>query len=664
MNCKPAFSSKIGAYLSAPFLQSLKYLFQVHVTALVAMSLFRLLMLWALWEQLPIDVRHAPGMHCQALLRGVWFDNVVACYILILPLFAVSLAALFGYYGRRLIRPIGIFFGVAYSLVFMACAGNIPYFSYFTKVLNSSIWNWAEHGGTTLGMIFGETSYYLYIGSFVLMSLLFCWTLQRLGKAWRTATEDTATSSHKWQTRGTSVVLGIALCGLCLFGIRGRMGYNPIKISAAYFCESPILNQLGVNPMFCLLQSTLDDRRAENKRLQLMDDAQAVAQVQQALGRQGISGISPIARKVVADSAAKKQNVVMILMESMSAKLTGTLAGTSLTPNIDRLAAEGLSFTNCYSSGNHTNHGLYATLYSFPSILKRNAMKGSAIPNYSGLPTVLANNGYHTMFFMTHESQYDNMNAFLRTNGYQDIYAQEDYPKEKIANHFGVSDDYLFEYALPVLKKSHENGTPFFATLLTISNHPPYVFPEGFKPQAATTEEQIVEYADQCIGDFMQAAAHEPWFENTIFILVGDHGKMVGQADCELPEAYNHVPLIFYGHGIAPQVNAAWAGQVDIAPTLLGMLNISYTQNNFGVNLLTEQRPCIFYSADNTIAARNEKYLYVYNPDAEQEFCYDIQGERPQVVPMNSEHQALRSYCYSMLQATETLVKEGKTLDH
>lgn len=663
MTSRLALTTKLQKYISDHFLHGLKYLLRVHLMALGVMSAFRLLMLCTVWGQLPEDVRHAPGMHAQALLRGIWFDNVVACYILALPLLVVTVAGALGYYGGKLVRPIGIFFGTAYCLVLMACAGNIPYFAYFTKVLNSSIWNWAEDGGTALGMMFTEVSYYLYIAAFFLSFALFCWLLQRFGRSWRHATSVVAIPSHRWVTSISNLALGLVLCGLCMFGIRGRTGYNPIKVSAAYFCDNPIMNQLGVNPAFCLLQSTLDDRRAENKRLHLMDDDKAVAQAQELLGRKGISNISPIARDIKAIKAPTRQNVVLVLMESMSAKLTGTLGGTSLTPELDKLAKNGLSFTNCYSAGTHTNHGLYATLYSFPSIMKRNAMKGSAIPNYSGLPTVLAHEGYHTLFFMTHEAQYDNMNAFLRTNGYQGIYAEEDYPKEKIANHFGIPDDYLFEYALPVLRRSHEAGRPFFATLLTISNHPPYVLPKGFKAQSKETEMQIVEYADRCIGDFMRRAAQEAWYENTIFVFVGDHGKMVGQADCELPESYNHVPLIFYGKGISPQTNTSWAGQVDISATILGMLGISYTQNNFGVDLLQEQRPCIFYTADNTVAARSEKHLYVYNPDAEKEFCYDIQGSSPQPVAMNEEHQQLKEYCFSMLQATEVLVEQGKTQD-
>lgn len=99
---------------------------------------------------------------------------------------------------------------------------------------------------------------------------------------------------------------------------------------------------------------------------------------------------------------------------------------------------------------------MYATLYSFPAIMKRNAMKGAVVPVYSGLPTVLKDNSYRNLFFMTHESQYDNMNAFLRTNGFDEIYAQENYPKDKVVNSFGVQDDFLYQYALPILNKEQK----------------------------------------------------------------------------------------------------------------------------------------------------------------------------------------------------------------
>ena len=565
------------------FLKSIAYLLTVHVTALAMMSIFRVLFLFAVENQLTDDVRGDLGSYLTAFVRGLWFDNVIGCYILILPLLVFTIAGITHYYGRSLFRATSIFFGICYALVFMATAGNIPYFAYFTKILNSSIWNWAEHGGTTLGLIFGEASYYLYIFYFFLFTTVFALLLRFYNKRWRKilARPSSKTKWYAWKNLAYKLAVAVPLIGLCLFGIRGRLGYNPIKVSAAYFCNSPILNQLGVNPMFCLLTSTLDDQRKENKTLALMDSNEAVAQVQNMLHREGIENISPIAREVKTDGAPTQKNVVIVLMESLSAKLMTRFGNEKqLTPYLDSLFQKSLAFNNFYSAGTHTNHALYASLYSFPSIMKRNAMKGSAIPTYTGLPTILKDNGYHTMFFMTHESQYDNMNAFFRSNGFEDVYSQENYPKEKIANHFGIQDDYLFEYALPVLRKSAESGKPFFATLLTITNHPPYVIPNYFKPHTQEPEWQVVEYTDWSVAKFMTAASKEKWFDNTIFVFFGDHGKMIGKADSELPESYNHIPFMIYGKDIPAQERNDFAGQVDIAPTLLGLLNIPYVQNN------------------------------------------------------------------------------------
>lgn len=646
------------------YLRLLLYLLGIHTTALAIQACFRLLLLLDVSDQLTPDVSGDLLLTLTAFVRGLWFDNVIGCYILLLPLVMATVGGVTGYLRRPLISSMGIFFGVTYCLVFMATAANIPYFEYFTKPLNSSIWNWAEYGTTTLGMMFGEQSYYLYMGYFFLAIVGFSLLLRLYGKRLLRSLQTSGKHQLKWQERVGCLLLSLPLIGLCIFGIRGRTGYNPIKVSAAYFCSSPVLNQLGVNPMFCLLTSTLDDCRPENRTLHLMDAEEAVSQAQHLLQRKGIDGISPIARQVEARAEGKARNVVLVFLESFSAKLLQRFGGEGLTPTLDSLWQRSLSFSNFYSAGNHTNHGLYASLYGFPSIMKRNAMKGSAIPNYSGLPTVLQENGYQTMFFMTHEAQYDNMNAFFRSNGFGEIYSQENYPKEKIANHFGVQDDYLFEYALPVLNKAAATGRPFFAALLTITNHPPYMVPNYFTPRSNVPEKQVVEYTDWAVKQLMDAAARQEWFDNTLFVFLGDHGKMVGQADCELPESYNHVPFFIYGKDIAAEERSDFSGQIDLSPTLLGMLGIDYVQNNFGVDLNREKRPCIFYTADNTIAARDSSHLYVYNPDADKEFCYTTHSGKPEATNMSEAHSRLKNYCFSMLQATEQLIQKKQTVDH
>ena len=546
----------------------LLYLLSIHVVALLFFFVFRLTLFCSIDYQFPADIEGDVALKAVAFVRGLWFDNVIACYILLLPLVAVWITALFNYTAKWLFRSVAVYFILFYSLSFIIAAANIPYFEYFFKTINSSIYNWFGYGGTTAGMVFGESSYYFPIFLGILSIVLFGWGVFFLASYFYRRSETTI-SRISWKSRLAILPLGAVCVGLCLFGIRGRTGYNPIKVSQAYYCDDPFLNQLGVNPVFNLLTSTLDDNRKENRTLHLMSEQEALKQVQNYLQRKGVADISPIARKVEREGVPNRKNVVLIFMESMSANLMGSFGSDKkLTPYLDSLYRQSLSFERFYSSGIHTNHGIYSTLFSFPAIMKRNAMKGSVIPVYSGLPTVLKDNGYCNLFFMTHESQYDNMNAFLRTNGFDEIYAQENYPSEKVVNSFGVQDDFMYQYALPILNEKADTGEPFFTVLLSISNHPPYVIPPYFHPHSEKLEEQIVEYADWSIRQFMDAAEKQPWFDNTIFVFLGDHGKMVGTPECEMPQSYNHIPLMIYGKDIPPTVHNGFGGQIDVAPTL------------------------------------------------------------------------------------------------
>ena len=651
------------------FLNLIVYILTIHVSALLIAGLFRLVLFISSYHQLTSEALSDKTLPMLAFVHGVWFDNVIGCYILLLPLVVAVVCGVCNYYGKALFRFFTIFFSVFYGLVYLISASDIPYFAYFFKHINSSIFEWFGYAGTTAGMILGESAYYLSIGLFLLFLAGFVVWLIYLARYFHHRSLTISAPFPYWK-RGGAVLIGACLIGLCIFGIRGRTGYNPIKVSAAYFCQDAFLNQLGVSPTFNLLTSVMDDMRPENKYLHLMDEQEAITKAQALLNRPGDANVSPLAvyrRAAKADSVQQRRpNVVLIMMESMSAKFMKHFGQSeTLTPFLDSLYTRSISFRNFYSAGIHTNHGLYATLYSFPAMMKRNLMKGSVIPRYSGLPTVLQENGYCNLFFMTHESQYDNMNAFLRTNGFDEIYAQENYPSEKVVNSFGVQDDFMYQYALPILNERAGTGNPFFSVLLSISNHPPYVIPPYFHPHSDVLEEQIVEYADWSIRQFMQAAEKQPWFDNTIFVFLGDHGKMVGTPECEMPQSYNHIPLMIYGKDIKPGVYDGFGGQVDVSPTLLGLLNISYLQNNFGVNLLEEERPCMFFTADNLIGARDSVNMFIYSPDSQQEFKYKLEEGKLHAATGTDEEafRNLKDYCFSMLQSTESLVKEHKTLD-
>ena len=427
------------------FLNLVVYILTIHVSALLIAGLFRLVLFISSYHQLTSEALSDKTLPMLAFVHGVWFDNVIGCYILLLPLVVAVVCGVCNYYGKALFRFFTIFFSVFYGLVYLISASDIPYFAYFFKHINSSIFEWFGYAGTTAGMILGESAYYLSIGLFLLFLAGFVVWLIYLARYFHHRSLTISAPFPYWK-RGGAVLIGACLIGLCIFGIRGRTGYNPIKVSAAYFCQDAFLNQLGVSPTFNLLTSVMDDMRPENKYLHLMDEQEAITKAQALLNRPGDANVSPLAvyrHAAKADSVQQRRpNVVLIMMESMSAKFMKHFGQSeTLTPFLDSLYTRSISFRNFYSAGIHTNHGLYATLYSFPAMMKRNLMKGSVIPRYSGLPTVLKENGYYNLFFMTHEGQYDNMNAFFRTNGYDEVFSQENYPADKVVNSFGVQDD-------------------------------------------------------------------------------------------------------------------------------------------------------------------------------------------------------------------------------
>ena len=276
------------------FLNLVVYILTIHVSALLIAGLFRLVLFISSYHQLTSEALSDKTLPMLAFVHGVWFDNVIGCYILLLPLVVAVVCGVCNYYGKALFRFFTIFFSVFYGLVYLISASDIPYFAYFFKHINSSIFEWFGYAGTTAGMILGESAYYLSIGLFLLFLAGFVVWLIYLARYFHHRSLTISAPFPYWK-RGGAVLIGACLIGLCIFGIRGRTGYNPIKVSAAYFCQDAFLNQLGVSPTFNLLTSVMDDMRPENKYLHLMDEQEAITKAQALLNRPGDANVSPLA---------------------------------------------------------------------------------------------------------------------------------------------------------------------------------------------------------------------------------------------------------------------------------------------------------------------------------------------------------------------------------
>lgn len=645
------------------FFKAFKFVLTTHLAALLVLSVLRLAQYLYLNDFVDATVSNPVW---PAFVRGLWLDNVAVCYVMILPyvllLFVSSIIPFFNKYVWRTVVSVVI---VALSVVIALQAANLQYFKYFSNVINASIFEWKEEAGTAVTMILEEPSYWVLIIcglSLIGLFAVFIWKQSEKTLSGLLSDNSSVTSVDRMKMLAVSVVV----IGLCLFGIRGRMGYNPIKVSAAYYCDDYFLNRLGVNAAFNLLNTYIDNNRRENRGLELMDGATALRELRSVM-QMGSSDIFvadtlSLQRHCKRDSSAvfadgEKPNVVIVLMESMSAKLMQSFGcDVTMTPFLDSLWNESLSFENFYSVGNHTNQGIYSTLYGFPTVLSRNAMKGTDIPTYYGMPNVLAEQGYHTAFYMTHESQYDNMNAFLRTNGFKHIRSQEDYPRDSIVNSFGVSDGFLVNYALNELKTMQQ---PFFSVLLTISNHPPYVVPDWFDAHGWDAEYAIVLYADYCLKQFFEGMKKRGLYDNTVFVFVADHGKIVGRPECEVAESFNHIPLMIHSPRLGKKKLTMPCCQSDIPAILLSLLGVEYDNLGFGNNVLDKAPSTVSYSTDDMLCSRDSSYLYLVDPRSGISKAYDIRDKYIEVSKDSCQY--LDSLLRRRFAAYEYLVSQKKT---
>lgn len=302
----------------------------------------------------------------------------------------------------------------------------------------------------------------------------------------------------------------------------------------------------------------------------------------------------PIRREVLPDGPQRDMNVVMVSIESLGAEFIESLGGArGLTPNLERLGREGLFFERMYATGTRTVRGLEALTLSVPPT------PGHAVPmrpNNSGLFTiggVFKEKGYEALYLYGGYSYFDNMASFFGGNGYTVIdrtaIDKKDIHHENI---WGVADEDLFDLALREIDARAAVGKKVFAHVMTTSNHRPFTYPaDRIDIPSGTGREGAVKYTDFAIGQFVEKARLRPWFDNTLFVFVADHTS-IARGRSDLPMERYHIPMVMYAPGkIAPRRVDALASQIDVAPTMLGWLNVPYVSEFFGRDVLRDGGP-------------------------------------------------------------------------
>jgi phosphoglycerol transferase MdoB-like AlkP superfamily enzyme len=363
--------------------------------------------------------------------------------------------------------------------------------------------------------------------------------------------------------------------------------YVAIGRTTHEFSKNTYLNEIAANGAYQFFSAFRNNELDYHRFYRLGNDEKLSAKIKTELGATG-EGLYNIKREIKSDGAEKRLNIILITVESLSADYLTKFGNTQkITPFMDEWFKEGALFTNFYAVGTRTIRGLEALTLSISPTAGQSIVKRPDNEKLFNLGHVLAQRGYDTAFLYGGRGYFDNMNAFYSGNGYR-IVDQTEFTNEEMTftNAWGVSDDVIFNRTIKEADKDFAENKPFFFQIMTTSNHRPYTYPEGkIDIPSGKGKEGGVKYTDFAIQEFIKNSKNKPWFDDTIFVMVADH--CAGSArKTALPVDKYHIPLFIYAPKHVPAVeNTTLSSQIDVAPTILGLLNLNYESQFYGQDI-------------------------------------------------------------------------------
>ncbi|MCX5785863.1 MAG: sulfatase-like hydrolase/transferase [Elusimicrobia bacterium] len=403
---------------------------------------------------------------------------------------------------------------------------------------------------------------------------------------WRGALERSLQAVTPFKKRLAPVLMLLAAPALVFFAVDARFS----RISANEYA-----NELALNGLYAFGSAFINNELSYDKFYATADVDGAFVKVRRAISVPGdvfTAGPRDIKRPVQAARPFKKLNVIVLIEESLSAeyfRAFGAAKGEDTLANLDALAGRSLFFNRFYAAGTRTVRGLEAITLSIPPLPGTSIIKRPDNGGFFSWGSVMSARGYENKFIYGGHGYFDNMNAFFSKNGFG-IVDRVDFSKDEItfANIWGVCDGDLLAKTLKEADKSYSARKPFYYMVMTTSNHRPFTYPEGKIdiPPSAHSRRGALKYSDYAIGGFLSEAVKKPWFKDTVFVITGDHcANSAGRA--EIPVGNYHIPLLIYSPAnIKPARINTLASQIDIAPTVLGLLGFSYESVFFGRDIM------------------------------------------------------------------------------
>ena len=600
-------------------------------TFLIIMSLLRFIFV----HRFAAPVSSDNDLNASYIL-GIRYDLRYVAIIMMLILLISYFKAL-DPFTKKLGKKIAIIFWMLFStLLLFFYTTDFIHYAYVHQRLNASILSYIDNPLISMQMMWQSYP----IISIIVVFLILEWVLYKFISFTYQLSDKYERTGSKIKNIITQAVFFIILLYSAIGNIIYEGGQYPLRWSDAYSLGSDYKANVALNPMQSFF-STLNFRSSKidtdliKKNYTVIADYLAMpSNEQDAQNLQFTRVVSPVVNNL---EASKIKNVVLVICESFSAYKSSMMGNPlNTTPYFNAMKEQGVYFNRAFSPAYGTARGVWAVLTGTPDILE--GKTSSRNPLAVDQHTIMADfKNYEKYYFLGGSASWANIRGVL-TNNISDlkIVEQGSYQSSEI-NVWGISDKDLFLEANKTLSK---NTKPFFAIIQTADNHRPYTIPaEDLKVFVKKTvpkdsllkfgfenndEYNAFRYTDFCIEQFIEAAKKEKYFNETLFVFVGDHG-IKGDAGSMLPTSFTeqgltnmHVPLLFYAPSILqPKEYSIPVSQVDVMPSIASICNIPYTNTTMGKNVFNtvqQNNNAIFLYDDfnQQIGVLNNEYYYGY----------------------------------------------------
>lgn len=555
---------------------------------------FLIARVYFLFANFDISSNYAIGDWVKMFLYGIRMDISMAGYLSIIPGFILVLGAFVK--NKMIQKTIRIYNIIFITLLSLMIIGDAELYSYWGFRTDISPFVYLKNPKeamaslTFLRIAWLTTLYIVFI-------LLFFFLNKKI------------LSGLNPKNRGSwyNIPVFLFLTAALIIPIRGGFGVSVMNISKVYFHKKSFPNHAAVNVVWNFGYS-ITKMDSNNERPHYFTDKNA-KKIFDATKNQ----TAPTQYLLT----TKRPNILIIMLESFTAQIIEELGEyKNITPGFSKLIKEGVLFSNIYAAGDRSDEGMGAIISGYPSLPKTSVVN---FPRKSESLNFLSRDlnkiGYQTAFMYGSDLDFANMASYCINGGFDSIFSVKDFPAHLATSKWGVHDEYLF----PRLLQLNNNATePFFHVAFTLSSHEPFDVPMETEIEGDDRKSKFfnaLRYTDKHLANFIKDAKQQPWWDNTLVVLVSDHGKKIEPNNAHYDLINYHIPMLWLGGAlnvhdtIIPQT----ANQYDIPATILGQMNIDNSHYKFSRDIFNSTyQPQALYIFNNGFCAVKKQNFAIY----------------------------------------------------